>query len=76
ITVAPKKRTMEIIKQIEKGKRGVYTGSIVYIMPKNDMCLNVAIRTIQKYRDNLQIGEGGGITVYSDVQSEWQYMNT
>ncbi|MBK2164186.1 aminodeoxychorismate synthase component I [Francisella tularensis] len=76
ITGAPKKRTMELIKQIEKGKRGVYTGSIGYIMPNNDMCFNVAIRTIQKYRDNLQIGVGGGITVYSDVQSEWQEMNT
>ncbi|EDZ91306.1 aminodeoxychorismate synthase component I [Francisella tularensis] len=76
ITGAPKKRTMEIIKQIEKRKRGVYTGSIGYIMPNNDMCFNVAIRTIQKYRDNLQIGVGGGITVYSDVQSEWQEMNT
>ncbi|MBK2258775.1 aminodeoxychorismate synthase component I [Francisella philomiragia] len=76
ITGAPKKRTMELIKQIEKGKRGVYTGSIGYIMPNNDMCFNVAIRTIQKYQDNLQIGVGGGITVYSDVQSEWQEMNT
>ncbi|AJI75792.1 aminodeoxychorismate synthase, component I [Francisella philomiragia subsp. philomiragia ATCC 25015] len=76
ITGAPKKRTMELIKQIEKDKRGVYTGSIGYIMPNNDMCFNVAIRTIQKYRDNLQIGVGGGITVYSDAQSEWQEMNT
>ncbi|MEY8714467.1 aminodeoxychorismate synthase component I [Francisella philomiragia] len=76
ITGAPKKRTMELIKQIEKGKRGVYTGSIGYIMPNNDMCFSVAIRTIQKYHDSLQIGVGGGITVYSDVQSEWQEMNT
>ncbi|MDE4970157.1 chorismate-binding protein, partial [Francisella tularensis] len=48
ITGAPKKRTMELIKQIEKGKMGVYTGSIGYIMPTNDMCFNVAILTIQK----------------------------
>ena len=75
ITGAPKKRTIELIKQIEKDKREVYTGSIGYIMPNNDMCFNVAIRTIQKYQDNLQIGVGGGITVYSDVQSEWQEMN-
>ncbi|MDE4961758.1 chorismate-binding protein, partial [Francisella tularensis] len=66
----------ELIKQIEKGNRGVYTGSSGYIMPNNDMCFNVAIRTIQKYRDILQIGVGGGIKVYSDVQSEWQEMNT
>ncbi|MDE4961585.1 chorismate-binding protein, partial [Francisella tularensis] len=76
ITAAPKKRTLEIIKQLEKGIRGVYKGSIGYIMPNNVMCFNVAIRTIQKYRDKLQFGVGGGISVYSDVQSEWQDMNT
>ena len=62
ITGAPKKRTMELIAQIERQKRGIYTGSIGYILPNNDMCFNVAIRTIQKYQDNMQIGVGGGIT--------------
>ncbi|APC91582.1 MULTISPECIES: chorismate-binding protein [Francisella] len=76
ITGAPKKRTLELIKRIEKDKRGVYTGTIGYILPNNDMCFNVAIRTIQKYQNSLQIGVGGGITVYSDLQSEWQEMNT
>ncbi|MED7818869.1 MULTISPECIES: aminodeoxychorismate synthase component I [unclassified Francisella] len=76
ITGAPKKRTMELIKEIERQKRGVYTGSIGYILPNNDMCFNVAIRTIQKYQNNLQIGVGGGITVYSDAESEWHEMDT
>lgn len=76
ITGAPKKRTMELISQIERQKRGVYTGSIGYILPNNNMCFNVAIRTIQKYQDSMQIGVGGGITVYSDAESEWQEMDT
>ncbi|WP_150467379.1 bifunctional anthranilate synthase component I family protein/class IV aminotransferase [Francisella sp. SYW-9] len=76
ITGAPKRRTMELIAQIERQKRGVYTGSIGYILPNNDMCFNVAIRTIQKYQDNMQIGVGGGITVYSDAESEWHEMDT
>ncbi|APC97206.1 chorismate-binding protein [Francisella frigiditurris] len=76
ITGAPKKRTMEIIKRVEKENRGVYTGSIGYILPNNDMCFNVAIRTIQKYEKNLKIGVGGGITVYSEYHSEWQEMLT
>ncbi|BCD91115.1 aminodeoxychorismate synthase, component I [Francisella halioticida] len=76
ITGAPKKRTMELIKHIEKQNRGVYTGSIGYILPNNNMCFNVAIRTIQKYSNNIQIGVGGAITVYSDVESEWHEMDT
>ena len=76
ITGAPKNRTIELIKNIENGSRGVYTGSIGYILPNNDMTFNVAIRTLQKNHENLQIGVGGGITVYSDVQSEWQEMLT
>lgn len=76
ITGAPKKRTMEIIKKVELENRGVYTGSIGYILPNNDMCFNVAIRTVQKQGDRLKIGVGGGITVYSDIDSEWQEKNT
>ncbi|MED7788551.1 bifunctional anthranilate synthase component I family protein/class IV aminotransferase [Francisella sp. 19X1-34] len=76
ITGAPKKRTLELIDNIERQQRGAYTGSIGYILPNNDMCFNVAIRTIQKYTNNLQIGVGGGITVYSDVESEWHEMDT
>ncbi|QIW10119.1 chorismate-binding protein [Francisella sp. LA112445] len=76
ITGAPKRRTMELIAKIERQKRGVYTGSIGYILPNNDMCFNVAIRTIQKYQNNMQIGVGGGITVYSDAESEWHEMDT
>ncbi|MFC4891734.1 bifunctional chorismate-binding protein/class IV aminotransferase [Pseudofrancisella aestuarii] len=76
ITGAPKKRTMEIIKRVEKENRGVYTGSIGYILPNNDMCFNVAIRTLQKHGKNIKIGVGGGITVYSECQLEWQEMLT
>ncbi|AJC48931.1 bifunctional anthranilate synthase component I family protein/class IV aminotransferase [Allofrancisella guangzhouensis] len=76
ITGAPKKRTIELIKNIEKGNRGVYTGAIGYILPNNDMCFNVAIRTIQKKGQNLQIGVGGGVTIYSECFSEWQEMAT
>ena len=46
MTGAPKVRTMQIISALEKEKRGIYTGSIGYIMPDRDMCFNVAIRTL------------------------------
>ena len=74
ITGAPKRRTMEIIHQLEE-KRGVYTGAIGYIMPNNDMCFNVAIRTLELTDNTAQIGVGGGITIQSNLFEEWQEMD-
>ncbi|QLE78416.1 aminodeoxychorismate synthase component I [Francisella sp. Scap27] len=76
ITGAPKKRTMEYIKNIESGNRGIYTGAIGYIMPNNDMTFSVAIRTIKKNGRKIKFGVGGGITVSSEINDEWQEMNT
>ncbi|MCZ7613160.1 MAG: chorismate-binding protein [Ignavibacteriaceae bacterium] len=45
VTGAPKIRTMEIIKEIEKSERGIYTGAIGLITPE-EIKMNVAIRTI------------------------------
>ncbi|WP_018299069.1 aminodeoxychorismate synthase component I [Fangia hongkongensis] len=77
ITGAPKRRTMEIIHDLET-PRGIYTGSIGYIMPNNDMCFNVAIRTIEyphTHNNHAQIGVGGGITIKSNLHDEYQEMN-
>ncbi|MCK5851593.1 chorismate-binding protein, partial [bacterium] len=46
ITGAPKIRTMEIINEVEKHPRGIYTGAIGYIKPGGDCIFNVPIRTI------------------------------
>ncbi|WP_119328006.1 aminodeoxychorismate synthase component I [Cysteiniphilum halobium] len=75
ITGAPKKRTMKIIQQIEP-PRGLYTGCIGYIMPNNDMCFNVAIRTLTQQNNQLwHCGVGGGFTIQSTPEDEWQEMN-
>lgn len=78
ITGAPKRRTMELTKHIEKSERGVYTGSIGYILPNNDMQFNVAIRTLESSPENqfTLAGAGGGITINSDPHDEWEEMNT
>ncbi len=46
ITGAPKIRTMQIIHELERQPRGVYTGAIGHIAPSGDAEFNVAIRTL------------------------------
>lgn len=73
ITGAPKLRAMEVIRDIEKRHRGVYTGSIGTFCADGSAQFNVAIRTIcVKYGANTgQMGLGSGVVADSDVQNEW-----
>ena len=73
VTGAPKIRTMEIINEIEKEDRGIYTGSIGLFTPK-EIKSNVAIRTISvnKKSGNGIIGLGSGIVWDSDPESEYE----
>ena len=72
ITGAPKKRTLQIIHELEQEPRGVYTGAIGYINPNNDMCFNVAIRTIMLQNGRGRLGVGGGIVYDSDAREEYE----
>ena len=46
VTGAPKRRTMQIIRELERGPRGVYTGAIGHVAPSGDATFSVAIRTL------------------------------
>lgn len=72
VTGAPKIRTMQIIKELEKEPRGVYTGSIGYISPEAEAQLNVAIRTILLNRGKGEMGVGGGIVYDSSEEAEFK----
>jgi para-aminobenzoate synthetase/4-amino-4-deoxychorismate lyase len=74
VTGAPKARTMEIIREIEKGPRGVYTGAIGLVAPGGDARFSVAIRTltIDRRTARASYGVGGGIVWDSDPLMEWQ----
>lgn len=72
ITGAPKKRTMQIIRECEKEARNIYTGAIGYITPENNMCFNVAIRTLLLQNNKGELGIGGGIIHDSNAQDEYQ----
>lgn len=72
ITGAPKIRAMEIIDELERTKRGIYTGSIGYLSFNGQADLNIVIRTILLKDQKAFIGVGGGITWESDADSEYQ----
>lgn len=71
ITGCPKVRAMEIIEELEPVKRGIYTGSIGYIM-HDKMDLNIAIRTIVVKDHMAHIQVGAGIVADSDPEREYE----
>jgi para-aminobenzoate synthetase/4-amino-4-deoxychorismate lyase len=71
ITGAPKIRTMQIIKELEKGSRGVYTGAIGYFGPDGSAVFNVPIRTVRLQGTRGEMGVGAGITYDSVAEEEW-----
>lgn len=72
VTGAPKIRTMEIIDELESGRRGVYTGAIGYLAPSGAALFNVPIRTISLCGAQGEMGIGSGIVADSDPEQEWQ----
>ncbi|MCX7956438.1 MAG: aminodeoxychorismate synthase component I [Endomicrobia bacterium] len=62
VTGAPKIRSMQIINELEKQPRKVYTGAIGFFTPDNFAEFNVAIRTVLVYKNkSAEIGIGSGI---------------
>jgi para-aminobenzoate synthetase/4-amino-4-deoxychorismate lyase len=78
ITGAPKRRTMEIIRELETGPREIYTGTVGLIRPDGDAQFNVAIRTalVDKRARTAEYGVGGGILWDSDPAEEHEETRT
>lgn len=72
ITGAPKIRAMQIIEELERGPRGVYTGSIGYLDKSGNADFNIAIRTLSVSGGKLRFQVGGGIVWDSDPESEYE----
>ncbi|MBT1072664.1 aminodeoxychorismate synthase component I [Pelotalea chapellei] len=74
VTGAPKRRTMEIISELETSPRGVYCGAIGYVSPGREALFSVAIRTavIDTTTGTGEIGIGSGITWDSDPEAEYR----
>lgn len=73
ITGAPKVRTMQLLRELERGPRGVYTGAIGTVLPGRRAQFNVAIRTavIDRQRGTTAYGVGSGVVWDSDATDEY-----
>ncbi len=83
ITGAPKRRTMEIIAELEPAPRGIYTGAIGWFDPAGDrkvgdFCMSVPIRTLYLQAPegiggvrHGEMGVGAGIVFDSDPVEEF-----
>lgn len=71
ITGAPKKETIAILKDAERYDRGFYTG--VFGICEGDFLDScVMIRFIEKNNDKFYFKSGGGITIYSNPEKEYE----
>ncbi|MEK7795163.1 MAG: chorismate-binding protein, partial [Candidatus Hydrogenedentota bacterium] len=73
VTGAPKVRTMQIIRELETGPRGVYCGSVGWWSPDRRAEFNVAIRTLTLEAETgcAVYPVGSGVTWDSSTEAEY-----
>jgi para-aminobenzoate synthetase len=81
MTGAPKKRSCEILRDIEQRPRGIYSGVMGYLDVGGAGDFSVVIRTAVKGRgkpdtDTWHIGAGGAVTIQSSDLDEFHEMET
>ncbi|GAV27157.1 hypothetical protein PMKS-000618 [Pichia membranifaciens] len=84
MTGAPKKRSVEILQQLEEQqRRGLYSGICGYWSVNDNADWSVIIRSLFRYSDDLEYcegfdtyrcGAGGALTVLSTDEGEWDEM--
>jgi para-aminobenzoate synthetase component 1 len=72
ITGAPKKRAMEIIRELEQKPRGLYCGAIGWLGYHGESSFNIAIRTLIREEGRLVYQVGAGIVADSDPAGEYE----
>ena len=73
VTGAPKRRTMEIIDELEEGSRGVYCGAVGFVSPGQEAVFSVGIRTavLDTVTGTGELGVGSGVTWDSETGAEY-----
>lgn len=71
MTGAPKRKTMEIIREMEPGPRGFYSGIVGYWDGAMEAETSVLIRCVERTGSEATLRVGGGIVADSDPHSEY-----
>ncbi|MBL7666069.1 MAG: chorismate-binding protein [Bacteriovoracaceae bacterium] len=75
ITGAPKKRVLEILKKVEWSARGFYCGStLLFFGEQKQASINIRSATIDFQKNILTYGSGGGVTLLSECENEFDEM--
>ncbi|MDE0126171.1 MAG: anthranilate synthase component I [Bryobacterales bacterium] len=72
VSGAPKVRAMEIIAELEPTKRGVYSGSVMYLDFSGSLTSAIAIRTMMVSGEKAYLQVGAGIVADSVPEREWE----
>lgn len=70
MTGAPKPRALELIKELERGPRGIYSGVAGYLGDNGTADFGMVIRSLIFRDGKIRLGVGGGITIDSDPEAE------
>ena len=70
MTGAPKIRAIEIIRELEAGRRGVYSGVAGYLGDNGSADFGMVIRSLVFEAGKITLGVGGGITIDSEPLAE------
>ena len=70
MTGAPKRRSTEILDELEGDYRGIYSGAMGFVALDGHLDLSMVIRTAIVTSDEIRLGVGGAITALSDPTDE------
>jgi len=71
VSGAPKIRAMEIIRELEPDRRGIYAGAVLYLDYADNLDSCIAIRTIELRNGKASVQAGAGIVADSVPENEY-----
>ncbi len=72
VSGAPKVRAMEIIEELERTRRGIYSGGVLYLDFAGNLDSCIALRTMVIKNGVAHVQAGGGIVADSTPEGEYQ----
>jgi anthranilate synthase component I len=72
VSGAPKVRAMEIVEELERTRRGIYAGGILYLDFSGNLDSCIALRTMVVKNGIAYVQAGGGVVADSTPEGEYQ----